>query len=220
MARPDHNGTRTSDIAVELRGVCKMFRQKQRGERLRDIPGNLFRPKYREIHALQNVDLTIGSGEIVAYAGPNGAGKSTTIKLLSRLLSPNSGSVRSLGLDPVRDRVKYVGRIGVIFGQRTELWWDQPIAASFDWKRVVWDIPKDRFERMSGLVKELLGLGEYFNSLARELSLGQRMRADLGMALLHEPEILFLDEPTLGLDVLAKRNILQFIRDLNRDGHL
>jgi ABC-2 type transport system ATP-binding protein len=133
------------------------------------------------------------------------------------LLSPNAGSVRSMGMDPVRDRVKYVGKIGVIFGQRTELWWDQPIAASFEWKRVVWDIPKERFERMSVLVKELLGLGEYFNSLARELSLGQRMRADLGMALLHEPEILFLDEPTLGLDVLAKRNILQFIKDLNRE---
>jgi ABC-2 type transport system ATP-binding protein len=110
-----------------------------------------------------------------------------------------------------------VGHIGVIVGQRTELWWDQPIAASFEWKQMVWDVPKDRFDRMAGLVKELLGLTEFYNSLARELSLGQRMRADLGMALLHEPEILFLDEPTLGLDVLAKRNILQFIKDLNRE---
>src|SRR5262245_34526673 len=152
MAKPALNDIRISDIAVELRGGCKTFRQKQRGERLRDIPGNLFRPKFREIHALRDVDLLIDAGEIVAYAGPTGAGKSTTIKLLSGLLSPNAGTVRSLGLDPIRDRVKYVGRIGVVFGQRTELWWDQPIAASFEWKRVVWDIPKDRFDRMSALV--------------------------------------------------------------------
>jgi ABC-2 type transport system ATP-binding protein len=120
-------------------------------------------------------------------------------------------------MDPARDRVRYVGHIGVVFGQRTELWHDHPVAASFEWKRVVWDIPRERYDRMLGFVKELLGLTEFFNSLARELSLGQRMRADLGLALLHEPEVLFLDEPTLGLDVLAKRNILRFIRDLNRE---
>ena len=112
-------------------------------------------------------------------------------------------------MDPVRERVRYVGRIGVVFGQRTELWWDHPLSASFDWKRVVWDIPRERYERMLGLVRELLGLDELMNTLARELSLGQRMRADLAMALLHEPEVLFLDEPTLGLDVLARRNILR-----------
>src|SRR5207302_6096205 len=103
------------------------------------------------------------------------------------------------------------------FGQRTELWGDHPVAASFEWKRVVWDIPRDRYERMAGFVKELLGLDEFFHTLTRELSLGQRMRADLGLALLHEPEILLLDEPTLGLDVLARRRILSFIRELNRE---
>ena len=120
-------------------------------------------------------------------------------------------------MDPVRDRVRYVGKIGVVFGQRTELWIDHPVAASFEWKRVVWDIPRPRYERMRELVKELLGLGEFFNSLTRELSLGQKMRAELGLALLHEPELLFLDEPTIGLDVLAKRTILGFIKDLNRE---
>jgi ABC-2 type transport system ATP-binding protein len=120
-------------------------------------------------------------------------------------------------MDPVRDRVRYVGRIGVVFGQRTELWWDQPVAASFEWKRVVWDVPRERYDRMLGFVRELLGLDEFFKSLARELSLGQKMRAELGLALLHEPEILFLDEPTIGLDVLAKRNILTFIKELNRE---
>src|SRR6185437_14107701 len=127
-------------------------------------------------------------GEVVAYAGPNGAGKSTTVKLLSSLLAPDAGTVRVLGMDPVRDRVRYVNRIGVVFGQRTELWWDHPVAASFEWKRVVWDIPSDRYERMLGFVREVLDLDEFYKSLARELSLGQKMRAELGLALLHEPE--------------------------------
>src|SRR5205807_2739508 len=142
---------------------------------------------------------------------------STTIKLLSGLLAPDSGRVRALGMDPVHDRVNYVGRIGVVFGQRTELWWDHPVAATFEWKRVVWNISMPRYERMLGLIKELLGLDDIFHTLARELSLGQRMRADLGLALLHEPELLLLDEPTLGLDVLARRRILTFVKELNRE---
>ncbi|HEU5098571.1 MAG TPA: ATP-binding cassette domain-containing protein [Roseiflexaceae bacterium] len=212
-----HSATAASDTVVELKGVCKTFRQKQRTGRLRDAVRTMLRPPVREVRALQQIDLQIRRGEIVAYAGPNGAGKSTTVKLLSGLLAPDAGSVRSLGLDPTRDRVRYVGKIGVVFGQRTELWMDHPVAASFEWKRVVWDIPRPRYERMRDLVKELLGLGEFFNSLTRELSLGQKMRAELGLALLHEPELLFLDEPTIGLDVLAKRMILGFIKDLNRE---
>jgi ABC-2 type transport system ATP-binding protein len=178
---------------------------------------NLLHPQIRVVEALRGIDLIVRRGEVVAYAGPNGAGKSTTIKLLSGLLSPDSGCVRALGMDPVRDRVRYVGRVGVVFGQRTELWWDHPLAASFEWKRVVWNIPPARYKRMLGLIRELLGLDEIFHTLARELSLGQRMRADLGLALLHEPEILLLDEPTLGLDVLARRRILSFIKELNHE---
>src|SRR4051794_27292752 len=217
MHAPVHNDTADSDIVVELAGVYKTFRQKQRSERLSDAVRNLLRPSVREVQALRDVDLRIARGEIVAYAGPNGAGKSTTVKLLSGLLTPDTGTVRSLGMDPARERVRYVGHIGVVFGQRTELWWDHPVAASYAWKRVIWDIPAERYEPMLGLLKELLGLHEFFHTMARELSLGQRMRADLGMALLHEPEILFLDEPTLGLDVLAKKSVLGFIRDLNRE---
>lgn len=208
--------TAPSDIVVELQGVAKTFYQRQRSERLGDVVRNLFRPSVRVVRALSEIDLVIRRGEIVAYAGPNGAGKSTTIKMLSSMLVPDRGTVRVLGMDPWRDRIRYVARIGVVFGQRTELWWDHPVAASFEWKRVVWDIPRARYEHMVRLVKELLELDGFFHSLTRELSLGQRMRADLGLALLHEPEILFLDEPTLGLDVLAKRNILQFIQELNR----
>lgn len=217
MAVPAHNATSPSDIVVELNDVRKVYRQKQRSAELGSVFRNLLRAPIRTVEALRGIDLRVNRGEIVAYAGPNGAGKSTTVKLLSGLLAPDAGTVRVLGLDPVRDRVRYVSHIGVVFGQRTELWWDQPVAASYDWKRVVWDIPRARYERMLGLVRELLGLDDFFQSLARELSLGQRMRADLGMALLHEPEILFLDEPTLGLDVLAKRDMLRFVTDLNRE---
>ena len=213
----DRSATCAGDIAVELTGVSKTFYQRQRSARVRDVFKNLFRPRVREIRALQDVDLVVRRGEVVAYAGPNGAGKSTTVKLLSSVLAPTSGSVRALGMDPMRDRMAYVNRIGVVFGQRTELWWDQPVSASFEWKRVVWDIPQQRYERMLGFVRELLGLDEFMDSLVRQLSLGQKMRADLGLMLMHEPEILFLDEPTIGVDVLARRNILDFIKNLNRE---
>lgn len=217
MHGSDHNATPTSDTVVEVVGVSKTFFQRQRSERLGEALKTLFRPVVREVHALIDLNLVIGRGEIVAYAGANGAGKSTTVKILSGMLSVNSGRVRVLGFDPMKERLRYVRDIGVVFGQRTELWSDHPVAASFEWKRVVWDIPRDRYERTLGFVKEVLGLDEFFQSLVRELSLGQRMRADIGLALLHEPSVLFLDEPTLGLDVLAKRNILRFIQDLNRE---
>ncbi len=211
MVALDRLATSTTDTVVDLSGVWKVYRQRVRSARVSDLWRNLLRPEIRVVEALRGVDLTVRRGEVVAYAGPNGAGKSTTIKLLSGLLAPDRGQVRALGMDPVRDRVHYVGRIGVVFGQRTELWWDHPVAASFEWKRVVWNIPRPRYERMLGLVRELLGLDDIFRTLARELSLGQRMRADLALALLHEPET------TLGLDVLARRRILSFIRELNRE---
>ena len=216
MSAPVPPGTSASDIAVDARGLCKTFRQRQRSEKLSEVFANLWRPQVRVVEALREVDLQVRRGEIVAYAGPNGAGKSTTVKILSGILAPDAGHLRVLGLDPIADRIRYVGRIGVVFGQRTELWWDQPVAASYEWKRVVWEVPRPRYERMLGQVREFLGLDEFFHSLTRELSLGQRMRADLGLALLHEPEILFLDEPTIGIDVLAKRHILDFIVELNR----
>jgi ABC-2 type transport system ATP-binding protein len=217
MKKPAPSDTSPGHTVVELKDVNKTFYQRQRSEKVKDVFKNLFRPNIREIQALKNVDLEISRGEIVAYAGPNGAGKSTTVKLLSSVLAPTSGTVRVFGLDPMRDRIEYVRRIGVVFGQRTELWWDQPVAASFEWKRVVWDIPRNRYQKSLAFVKELLGLDDFFNTLCRQLSLGQKMRADLGLMLLHEPEILFLDEPTIGVDVLAKRNIMEFIKDLNAE---
>src|SRR5690348_8042674 len=141
MVTPDRNGTSRGDTVVELAGVWKVYRQRQRSARLSEVFRHMLRPQVREVVALRGIDLRVQRGEIVAYAGPNGAGKSTTVKLLSSLLAPDAGTVRALGLDPVRDRARYVSRIGVVFGQRTELWWDHPVAASYDWKRVVWDVP-------------------------------------------------------------------------------
>jgi ABC-2 type transport system ATP-binding protein len=210
------NDTVVGDIAVELQGVVKRFRQTQRSADPGGFLNNWLGGRFREVTALNEVNLRVNHGEILAYAGPNGAGKSTTIKLLSGLLGPDQGTVRVLGCDPIRDRVRYARRIGVVFGHRTELWWDHPVAASFEWKRVVWEIPKARYGTMVELVREVLGLGDFFYSLARELSLGQRMRAELGLALLHQPELIFLDEPTIGIDVLAKRSILEFLREWNR----
>src|SRR5918911_3587520 len=170
MDGPDRPATSRTDSVVELLAVRKVYRQRQRSERLADVLTNLFRPAVREVEALRGIDLRIGRGEVVAYAGPNGAGKSTTVKLLSSLLAPDAGSVRVLGMDPVRDRVRYVSMIGVVFGQRTELWWDHPVAASYEWKRVVWDVPRERYERMLGFVREVLGLDEFMGQLTRELS--------------------------------------------------
>lgn len=214
MATPDHSATRTSAIAVELRQVTKTYRQRVRPPGLKGSVRAVLRPTFREIQALRGVDLTLERGETLAYAGPNGAGKSTTIKLLAGILSPEAGSVRVLGLDPVKDRRHHVARIGVVFGQRTELWHDHPVGSSYEWKRAVWNIDRSDYQRMLGVVTELLDLGEILPALTRELSLGQRMRAELGMALLHEPELLLLDEPTIGLDVLGKRRILEFVKEL------
>jgi ABC-2 type transport system ATP-binding protein len=202
---------------VELRGVHKSYARRLRSESFTGMLRDLARPRRETVAALRGVDLTVESGEMVAYAGPNGAGKSTTIKLLSGLLAPDAGTVRALGADPVRDRVRYVGRIGVVFGQRTELWWDHPVSASFAWRRTVWNIPDGVYARSLAFVRELLDLDPFWSAPARELSLGQRMRADLALALVGEPRILFLDEPTIGLDVLVKQQVLEAIRALNRE---
>jgi ABC-2 type transport system ATP-binding protein len=217
MLNGAHNATVDLDTVVRLEGVTKIFKQRQRAETIREALKHIFTPRFNSVKALDGISLDIRRGEIVAYAGPNGAGKSTTVKLLSGMLSPNGGSVQALNMNPITERVRYVKHIGVVFGHRTELWWDQPVSASFDWKRVVWDIPTPQYERMRALVIELLGLKEFWNTFARELSLGQRMRADFGLMLLHEPDILFLDEPTLGLDVLTKKNILHFLKRVNAE---
>lgn len=203
--------------ALDIADVTKIYAQWQRSGRVRDIIQNLIHPQKREVRALDGLTLRVEEGEFLAYAGANGAGKSTTIKILSGILRPTSGSVRVLGMDPAKKRIELMRQIGVLFGQRTELWWDQPVITSFEWKKTVWDIPEDVYQENLRLVTDLLDLGDLLHTFGRELSLGQRMRADLGMMLLHSPRLLFLDEPTLGLDVLAKQNMISFLRRINAE---
>ncbi|WP_161786019.1 ATP-binding cassette domain-containing protein [Bifidobacterium thermacidophilum] len=208
-------GIRASDIVVRLDGVCKQYKQRQGHDGTPRSWRNLFRRQYKTITALDNLDLTIHRGETVAYAGPNGAGKSTTIKRIAGLLTPDSGTVTSLGMNPFSDRVRYVRNIAVVFGQRTELWWDHPVSSSFRWKKSIWKIDDETYSRQIGILRERFNLAPIWNSLARDLSLGQRMRADLALALLPDPQLLLLDEPTLGLDVEARMAMLRYIGDLN-----
>lgn len=201
--------TKAWDIAVEMQNVSKTFVQTQHK--------GLFKREIRRIPALDDVSLTIRKGELTAYAGPNGAGKSTTFKLLCGILAPDSGSITVLGKQPGKNRVALMKRIGVMFGGRSELWYDHPVIRSFEWKREVWDIPHDLWQRNLDKYTELLDLKPFLHTVMRELSLGQRVRAELAMTLLHSPELILLDEPTLGLDVLAKRRMLDCLRTLNRE---
>lgn len=201
--------TKKWDTVVEISGVTKYFDQTR--------PVSLFKHEKHRIHALQDVTFSLQKGEFAAYAGPNGAGKSTTFKLLSGMLCPQQGSVELFGMDPSKHRIPVMRRTGILFGNRSELWWDHPVRASFEWKKAVWDIDNATYNRVCDEMRELLGIGDFWNSFARELSLGQRMRADLALTLLHEPELVLLDEPTLGLDVLAKRQMIEFLKKINRD---
>lgn len=178
---------------------------------------NLFTREARIVRAVDDVSFEIAEGELVGYLGPNGAGKSTTIKMLTGILVPTRGTVLVAGRVPWRQRVEHARGIGVVFGQRTNLWWDLPVIESFDLLRYVYRVPDDRYARNLSLFREMLGLDEFLNTPVRSLSLGQRMRADLAAALLHDPRILFLDEPTIGLDVVAKDRIRRFIRSVNRE---
>ncbi|WP_313344984.1 ABC transporter ATP-binding protein [Lacrimispora sp.] len=203
--------------ALVLDNVTKTYSQWQRSGKAKDIIKNLLKPEKKVVTALDQVSLTIGQGEFVAYAGANGAGKSTTIKILSGILTPTSGQVTVLGLSPLKDRIALMNRVGVLFGQRTELWWDHPVITSFQWKKDVWNIPHEVYERNLQMATKLLDLSDILKTFARELSLGQRMRADIAMLLLHGPDLIFLDEPTLGLDVLAKQQMIGFLKRLNKE---
>ncbi|MFJ9521915.1 ATP-binding cassette domain-containing protein [Kitasatospora sp. NPDC101801] len=193
---------------IELKDVRRDFT-------IRTKAGRLRREK-RVVHAVDGLSFTVGAGECVGYIGPNGAGKSTTIKMLTGILVPSAGLLRVAGVEPARERVGLARRIGVVFGQRTTLWWDLPLRDSYELARRIYRIPPDRYRANLARCVELLDLGALLDTPVRQLSLGQRMRGDLAAALLHDPQVLYLDEPTIGLDVVSKAKVREFLREVNQ----
>lgn len=193
---------------IEVEQLCKSFAVRT---------GGLLRGRKRTVEAVRSVNFQVPAGEVVGYLGPNGAGKSTTVKMLTGLLVPTSGRVEVGGVVPWRERRRHVARLGAVFGQRTTLWWDLPVRDSLELLRDVYRVPPARFRENLRAFTELLDLGPFLGTPARALSLGQRMRADLAAALLHDPELLVLDEPTVGLDVVAKERIREFVGHVNRE---
>jgi ABC-2 type transport system ATP-binding protein len=197
---------------IEAKGLTKKFRQAVKEPGLVGSLKHFFSRQYKDKLAVDHIDFGVEAGESVAYLGPNGAGKSTTIKMLTGILVPTSGSLIVDGLVPHEKRQQNARNIGVVFGQRTQLWWDIPVVESFNLARDMYEIPVKRYRDNLAQFTEILGLADFINLPAAKISLGQRMRADLCMALLHDPKILYLDEPTIGLDIAVKDSIRKFVR--------
>jgi len=202
---------------IVLKGITKSFRVAKRHAGFLRAVGALFSREYETIYALRDVSFEVGGGEMVGYIGPNGAGKSTTIKIMCGVLTPDGGECVVNGRVPWRHRVTHVRDIGVVFGQRSQLWWDVPIIDSFELIRDIYKTPQSIYKKNLDELTEILELGEILKTPARSLSLGQRMRCEIVGSLLHNPKILFLDEPTIGLDAVSKIAVREFIRRLNKE---
>lgn len=202
---------------ISMKNISKTYRVAKRNAGFKAACKSLFSREYETIHALNDVSFTINDGEMVGYIGPNGAGKSSTIKILSGILKPDGGECVVDGMVPWKNRIKYVKNIGVVFGQRTQLWWDVPVIDSFELLKDIYSIPDSRYKANLDEFTELLNLSELVKTPARQLSLGQRMRCELAASLLHGPKILFLDEPTIGLDAVSKLAVREFILKLNKE---
>ena len=204
------------EVIVEVENLRKEYKISKRAKGLFGNIANLFFPKYEKKVAVDGISFQIEKGEMVGFIGANGAGKSTTIKMLSGILYPDSGDIRVKGFRPYYDRKKYVSNIGVVFGQKSQLSWDLPVIDSYELLKHIYKIPAEIYKENLEQYIELLDMQDFIEQPVRQLSLGQRMRADIGAALLHSPEIIFFDEPTIGLDVLAKEKIRNFIKVLNK----
>jgi viologen exporter family transport system ATP-binding protein len=194
---------------IQLDNVSRAFTVSSRG--------GLLRRSRREVRAVDGLSFSVDAGEVVGYIGPNGAGKSTTVKMLTGILVPTGGEIRVAGIDPSRNRVRLARRIGVVFGQRTTLWWDLPLRDSFDVLHKMYAVPRDRYRENLAEFVDLLDLGDLLDVPVRQLSLGQRMRGDIAAALLHDPEIVYLDEPTIGLDIISKARLREFLARINAE---
>ncbi len=202
---------------IEVSHLRKTFRVARRSAGFSQAVKALFHREYEEIHALDDVSFSIGEGEMVGYIGPNGAGKSSTIKILSGILTPDSGECRVDGRVPWKERTQHVQHIGVVFGQRTQLWWDVPVIDSFELLKEIYAVPETLYKKNLNELTELLNLSDLLRTPTRQLSLGQRMRCEIAASLLHSPKILFLDEPTIGLDAVSKLAVREFIKTQNAE---
>ncbi len=201
---------------ITMEHVCKSYKIAKRNAGFGEACKAFFHREYEVIHALKDVSFTIEDGEMVGYIGPNGAGKSSTIKILSGILTPDRGTVLVDGRVPYKNRIKHVREIGVVFGQRSQLWWDVPVIDSFELLKDIYSISEPQYKHNLEELTELLNLKELLRSPARQLSLGQRMRCEIAASLLHSPRILFLDEPTIGLDAVSKLAVREFILKQNK----
>ncbi len=204
---------------IEVKHLNKTFKTVKKEKGLKGALKALFKPERRIVTAVDDVSFSIEQGEIVGYIGPNGAGKSTTVKMMSGILRPTSGEILVNGISPAEDRKKVVKRLGVVFGQRTQLYWDLRLGESFELLRRIYDVPDEVYNENMAMMNEILDLNSIIDTPVRQLSLGQRMRGDLAAAMLHSPDVLFLDEPTIGLDVDAKHAIRRFIKEINETRH-
>ncbi len=201
---------------IMMEQVCKSYRIARRNAGFKEACKSLFHREYEVIAALNDVSFTINDKEMVGYIGPSGAGKSSTIKILSGILTPDSGTVLVDGRIPCKDRIEHVRQIGVVFGQRSQLWWDVPVIDSFELLKDIYSISQSMYRRSLEELTQLLNLEELLRTPARQLSLGQRMRCEIAASLLHRPRILFLDEPTIGLDAVSKLAVRDFILKQNK----
>ena len=202
---------------IRFENINKTYKVARRGSGLKSALKSLVKRDYTFVEALADVSFTIGHGEIVGYIGPNGAGKSTTIKILSGILVPTGGSCTVLGRVPWENRIAHVREIGVVFGQRSQLMWDIPTSDSFELLRDIYKVPQEKYKKNFEELVEIFGLSEFISTPVRQLSLGQRMRCEIAASLLHSPPILFLDEPTIGLDAVSKVAVRSFIKRINKE---
>lgn len=201
---------------IEVKQLCKTYKVAKRTGGLNAAIKTFFHKEYEYVKALDHISFTIHDGEMVGYIGPNGAGKSSSIKILSGILTPDSGSCNINGRTPWKNRIAHVKDIGVVFGQRSQLWWDVPVIDSFELLKDIYQIPKEVYETNIEELSNLLNLKEIIKTPTRQLSLGQRMRCEIAASLLHNPKILFLDEPTIGLDAVSKLAVRDFILERNK----
>lgn len=201
---------------IELNEICKTFKTAERPPGLFGAMRGAFMRQTREVKALDRISFTIEEGELVGYIGPNGAGKSTTVKVMSGILVPDSGSCQVMGRVPWQQRVSHVAQIGVVFGQRSQLWWDVPVLDSFELLRDIYRVSASDYQKRLRELTEILEIGGLLTTPVRQLSLGQRMRCELVASLLHDPRLLFLDEPTIGLDAVSKLALRDFLKEMNQ----